>query len=320
MRNDKLKQGAAIAIKHMKKRHSSFKTRYNHLKEALRFVDVLRILGYGVKYWKNITNKHVQKVVDYWADKGLAVSTIKEYLSGVRIVAQFWGNERIAKDNKSFGLGKRDYINCKDRSLPQADFNRVVAILERGKVQYDRRFAAMLKLQRYLGLRTEESMKFRPHNSFLEDCQVHITEGTKGGKDRILRQITAEGQAAIECAQSVVPTGSNLIPKDPDMTEMTFRNKYYHRIGILGINKKKSGASSHGNRHAYMQNRYEQIAMFPCRIKFETRHDFVNNAIKTVGSKWKDADQLARKIIKIEAGHGPRRDDVVSQYLGSVAF
>ena len=55
----------------------STKTRVNHLREVKKFVEELRKQGYGVKHWKNITNKHVGVVVDAWKDRGLANATIR---------------------------------------------------------------------------------------------------------------------------------------------------------------------------------------------------------------------------------------------------
>ena len=55
-------------------RHGSAKTRHNHIKEARRFVETIRVLGYGVKRWKNVTNKHVGEAVDKWKDEGLQVA------------------------------------------------------------------------------------------------------------------------------------------------------------------------------------------------------------------------------------------------------
>ena len=41
-------------------------------------------------------------------------------------------------------------------------------------------------------------------------------------------------------------------------------------------------------------------------------------AENAAGKDWKKRNQDARQILKGELGHGPERDDVVSQYLGSV--
>jgi hypothetical protein len=56
-RTDSLITGAIKAIKSA--RRGSAKTQHNHIQEAKRFTETLRELGYGVRQWKNITNKHV---------------------------------------------------------------------------------------------------------------------------------------------------------------------------------------------------------------------------------------------------------------------
>ncbi len=58
-RTDTLIMQAIRVIK--KTRRGSSKTRHNHVKEARRFVNTIRELGYGVQRWKNISNKHVRK-------------------------------------------------------------------------------------------------------------------------------------------------------------------------------------------------------------------------------------------------------------------
>ena len=55
------------AIRGVKRyRRGSAKTRHNHIKEARRFVNTIRQLGYGVQRWKNISNKHVHQAVNKW--------------------------------------------------------------------------------------------------------------------------------------------------------------------------------------------------------------------------------------------------------------
>ena len=40
--------------------------------------------------------------------------------------------------------------------------------------------------------------------------------------------------------------------------------------------------------------------------------------MRIAGEGWRKLNQDARQIIKAELGHGPDRDDVVSQYLGAI--
>ena len=120
---------------------------------------------------------------------------------------------------------------------------------------------------------------------------------------------------AIQYAKEISGT-NNLIPEDH--SEKRWIQKYYRIIRGKGISHKACGASSHGNRHAYAQERYEAITGFKAPCKFETKEAFRQNAERIAGNNWRKLNQDARQIIKAELGHGPDRDDVVSQYLGSI--
>jgi site-specific recombinase XerC len=296
-------------------RQGSAKTRHNHIKEARRFVNTIRGLGYGVKRWKNISNKHVHQAVNKWKDEGLQVATIKEYLSGVRYICKVYGNNNIATENSQFGIGNRVMVDNRDKSLPKEVFERVVIELKKSENKDDQRIAAQLQLERYLGLRTEESCKFNGNKAILDDGRVFIQYGTKGGRERIINQVTEKGIEAIKYAKELSGK-DNLIPDK--YSEKQWVQKYYRVIRGKGISKKECGASSHGCRHAYAQDRYEEITGFKAPCKFESKEKYRKNAIRIAGEGWRKLNQDARQIIKAELGHGPGRDDVVSQYLGAI--
>ena len=298
-----------------KSRYGSAKTRHNHIKEARRFVDTIRKLGYGVKRWKNVTNKHVQEAVNKWKEERLQVATVKEYLSGVRTVCRMYGNDRIVTTNDVFGIENRVFVDNRDKSLPQEVFQRVVSELKDSSNRDDQRIAAQLQLERYLGLRSEEACKFNAYQALMNDRRVFIQHGTKGGRERIIHEVTIEGKAAIQYAQEISGKG-NLIPHD--QSERQWIQKYYRIIRGKGISKKACGASSHGCRHAYAQDRFESITGFKAPCKFKTKTEFRQNAENLAGKEWRKLNQDARQIIKAELGHGPDRDDVVSQYLGAI--
>jgi len=304
------------AIRGVKRyRRGSAKTRHNHIKEARRFVYTIRQLGYGVQRWKNISNKHVHQAVNKWKQEGLQVATIKEYLSGVRIVCRIYGNHRIAEENAQFGIGNRVMVDNRDKSLPQEVFNRVVTELKNSNNQDDQKIAAQLQLERYLGLRTQEACQFNGHKAVLADGRIFIQHGTKGGRERIISEVADKGMEAIQYAKTISGKG-NLIPSNHSLK--TWIQKYYRVIRGKGISKKECGASSHGCRHAYAQDRYEDITGFKAPCKFESKEKYRKNAIKIAGERWRKLNQDARQIIKAELGHGPDRDDVVSQYLGAI--
>lgn len=303
----------AIRIVH-KNKHGSAKTRHNHIKEARRFVTTIRELGYGVKRWKNITNSHVHKAVNKWKEQGLQVATIKEYLSGVRIVCRLYGNNQIAPNNAQFGIANRVLVDNRDKSLNQAVYERVINDLKNSFKSDYHRVAAQLQLERYLGLRVEESCKFNAHQALMTGGRVFVQHGTKGGRERIINEVTDKAMEAIQYAKEISGI-NNLIPNDH--SEKQWIQKYYRVIRGKGISKKACGASSHGCRHAYAQERYKTITGFMAPCKFESKADFRQNAENIAGQGWRKLNQDARQIIKAELGHGPDRDDVVSQYLGA---
>ena len=310
-RNDHLHTGAVRALRTAS---GSFKTRHNHLREAGRFVTTLRQVGYGVQKWENLTNKHVAAVVNQWQTEGLAVSTIKEYLSGVRTILRHFDNDRVAPDNRAFGLENRVYVTNQDKSVPQAVYEKAVAALKSSENINDNRIAAQLMLQRQIGLRKEESFKFNPERAHFSDGRVYISDGTKGGRERLVHQISAQGKAAITYAKTLL-SGANTMANT--MTERQWNNLFYRTITAHGITKEQCGASAHGLRHAYAQERYQALSGFAAPAKFASKEAFRANAQRVAGSAWRKLDQDARLLIKGELGHGPDRDDVVSVYLGS---
>jgi integrase len=242
-------------------------------------------------------------------------ATIKEYLSGVRTVCRLYGNNRIAMENGVFGIENRVFVDNRDKSLPQEVYSRVVTELKKSGKSDDNRVAAQLQLERYLGLRMEEACKFNSHQALMSDGRVFVQHGTKGGRERIVNEVSEKGMEAIRYAKEISGI-NNLIPNDH--SEKQWIQKYYRIIRSNGITKKACGASSHGCRHAYAQDRYKEITGFEAPCKFESKEEFRKNAVKIAGQGWRKLNQDARQIIKAELGHGPDGDDVVSQYLGAI--
>jgi len=300
----------------IKSNGGSGKTQKNHFHEAERFISTLNKLGFGVQKWENLTMRHVAAVVSHWLKiEGLAPATVKEYMVAVRICCNHYGNLRIGESkNEEFGIPNRVYVTNSDRSLHEKAFRDVVSNLRNGSLN-EQRLAGQLMLQRSLGLRFEESCKMNPVRAVLADGRVLISEGTKGGRDRILSSVSDAGRRALAFTQALISNRGSTM--DPSMTEAQWRKFAYGTLAKLGISRAESGASMHGNRHAYAQARYEGITGFASPCKFPSKAEFRANAERVAGKAWSKLDQDARLIIKSELGHGPDRDSVVSQYLGS---
>ncbi|PKN08018.1 MAG: integrase [Deltaproteobacteria bacterium HGW-Deltaproteobacteria-8] len=294
----------------------SAKTRYQHRAEAARFVCDLRAAGHGVQSWRNISNKHVAVVIERWRARGLGNATIKEYLSGVRAVARAYGNDTIRTANDFRGddggllVGPRIGVDNCNRAVPEKVYAAALEVLRVG-TEDAQRFAIHLRLMRTGGLRHEEARKLNPLRCLLADGRVFISDGTKGGRERMISAPSPAFLTAIEDAHRVVSRHGNLMPDG--MNERQWEKRAYAFACAAGISQAVCGASLHGLRHAYAQERYASITGFQCA----SAGGKLAEAMEIAGTAWRQLDSDARLLIKAELGHGPDRDDVVARYLGS---
>lgn len=298
----------------------SHKTQHDHIQEARLFARDLRDLGYGVQRWNNLSMRHVTAVVNTWQERGLSPATMKEYLSGVRTCARFYNNDRVADStNAEFGIVNRVYISNADKSTPADQYQQAVDQLKSSVDIRDHAVAAQLQLQRELGLRVEESTKFVPSRDLMADGRAYISAGTKGGRERMLPSDIAQSpgaQAATKYADQVARElgTKNTIPAK--MSERQYSGYYGRAVRGAGLTR-SAGGTSHGNRHAWAQNRYRTLTGFAPRATYDARGKFIAVTQQAAGDQWAKLDRDARLQIKSELGHGPDRDDIVSQYLGS---
>lgn len=255
-------------------------------------------------------------MVGTWKARGLGNATIKEYLSGVRVVARAYGNTGIRSSNDfrapdgTLLVGPRISVDNHNRAVPEAVYASALARL-RGGSEDERRLAVHVALMRTGGLRHEESRKLNPSRCLLADGRVFVSDGTKGGRERMISAPSPAFLAAISDARQVVSRHGNLMPDG--VSERQWEKKAYAMAHAVGVAKAMCGASLHGLRHAYAQERYAGITGFPCASAGGT----LAEAVLATGVGWRQLDRDARLVIKAELGHGPDRDDVVARYLGA---
>ena len=295
----------------------SYKTVYNHRKEASRFVETLRALGFGIEKWEKLTGRHVAPVVTAWQQAGLSVGTIKNYLAGVRAVCTAYGNKGISGENADFGLGRRNLTTNVNRAVPDQTFHLVVEHLRSAAPMACGRIALMLSYQREFGMRFEESCKFNPFRDVISERLIRIHVGTKGGRPRYL-EVTNDRQRAVihQAFESKFYNGprGGIIPRG--MREEHWRGKVYRDVRSVSLATTGDGLRMHGLRHTYAQERYRDVAGFwpPCR--YPSREDFMQAATLAAGPTWRQSDELARCAVREELGHSPGRIDIDRHYLG----
>ncbi|WP_027361955.1 phage integrase N-terminal domain-containing protein [Halodesulfovibrio aestuarii] len=255
MSKNKLLYGAKIALL-----TGSGKTQYNNRGQSIRFAKRLHQLGYQVQHWKNISNRHIGVVVDDWQQQGLAVSTIKAYLSSARQMCRAYGNDRIHKNNSEFGVGKRCYIATQSKAAPEIVYRGVLDQLLSGSERFQR-IARQLTVMHELGLRHEETRKINPTTALLPKGRIYISAGTKGGRDRILH---TPSQKQIDAVKKLAPfIGKNSNSGPDEVSEASWKKYVCKIVGRMGLCIRACGASLHGLRHAYAQARHKYLTNLP---------------------------------------------------------
>lgn len=311
------RDGLIEGIKHARLSGSE-KTKFAHKQEAGRFVEELREQGHGVQKWQNVTSRQLADVAEAWVNRGLAASTVHEYVSGVRQVAMSYGNDHLATasklrdvDGNAF-LDSRQYVTNQDKSVPQAAYEKAYERLASGEFGRDGQcLAEQMKLARYAGLRHEESRKADPLHTVRRDGTLEITEGTKGALHRWNANAYPEAREALH---ALVEFRDPKYHNTMQAAESAWEAKAYRMLHEVGIGRNlEAGASFHGLRHAYAHDRYHDMTGFDCPAKGGT----IEAAQAVAGEGWRALDREARDTLKTELGHGMDRDAVISLYVGS---
>jgi integrase len=141
-------------------------------------------------------------------------------------------------------------------------------------------------------------MKFQPSFADRADHLVLKASWTKGGKERVIPIRTEAQRDALNRARLLAGLGS-LIPSN--------RN-YVHQLRVYeGNTLRARQPRMHGLRHAYAQNRYEELTS--CKAPADG-----GPKSKTLSPEQRDTDRQARLVISQELVHG--REQATTSYLG----
>ncbi|WP_240057155.1 integrase domain-containing protein [Paraburkholderia azotifigens] len=123
-----------------------------------------------------------------------------------------------------------------------------------------------VELQATFGLRAQESMLLRPLQCLRVSGHLHVTDGTKGGRPRVV-PIDAEWQydLLILAARLANPRTGSMIP-DPWSLRKWY-SRFYDVLLKEGITHGARGVTVHGLRRAYLQRMYEQVTGVPAPIE-----------------------------------------------------
>lgn len=196
----------------------------------------------------------------------------------------------MAKDNAHYGVESRVFVTNVSKAR---DLDR--ELLEKIDDQHIR---ISLELQKALGLRREEAIKFIPEHA---DQGNHIrlkATWCKGGRERTIPIRNDEQRDVLKRARLLAERGS-LIPS---------HLMYVQQMCIYERETAKAGLYKlHGLRHRYGPIRYEDLTGWPAPACGGPSRDVLSEDQRL-------DDSIARLAITQELGHG--REQVTAVYLG----
>ena len=272
-------------------REGSYATQRNRERILTLAANELHQMGYRRMQARSLKPKHIEALVKHWQEKNLSIGTIKNRMAALR----WWATKVnklnvIARSNEHYGIPDRRFVTneSKAKELTENQLNKVKDIHVR----------MSLELQRAFGLRREEAMKFQPSYADQKDHVRLKASWTKGGKPRSIPVRTDAQREVLDRARSLAGFGS-LIPP---------HRSYVQQLRVYEGNTTRAGLSSmHGLRHAYAQERYEELTGWHCPAQGGPNHT-------TLSPEQRELDQEARMTISLELGH--EREQITAAYLG----
>jgi hypothetical protein len=251
----------------------------------------LHELGFKGLTPRNLKPKHVVALVKLWNEQKLALSTIKN-----RVAALRWWAEKVGKpdvippNNDALNIGQRVYVTNVSKAVVIDDDVLV-------KVP-DPNIRVSLELQRAFGLRREESLKFQPSYAIQENSIQLKGSWCKGGQERVI-PIRNDYQREVLKRVSELAGQGSLIPRH--LKYVQHLKRYEKACVDAGLHK------LHGLRHAYAQQRYEEITGWKAPAAGGPKSSELTPEQKKV-------DRAARLTISEELGH--HRESITAVYLG----
>ncbi len=272
-------------------REGSYATQMNRERMLTLIANELHELGYRKMSERSLKPKHIDALVKHWFDQRLSIGTIKNRMAVIR----WWAHKAdkqnvVARSNDHYGISDRRFIadESKAKSVTESQLEKIV----------DAHVRMSLELQQAFGLRREEAMKIQPSFADRGDHIVLKPSWTKGGKDRAIPIRTEAQRDVLDRARQLAGLGS-LIPSN--------RN-YVQQMRIYERDTVRAGLSNmHGLRHAYAQNRYEELTGWKCPAAG-------GPAKASLMFEQRVVDREMRLTISRELGH--EREQITAAYCG----
>ncbi len=271
-------------------REGSYATQRNRERMLTLIANELHDMGYRKMQARSLKPKHIEALVQKWQDNNLSIGTIKNRMA----VLRWWANKVnkqnvIARSNEFYGIPDRRFVTNESKA-------RDITREQLGKVK-DIHVRMSLELQRAFGLRREEAMKFNPSYADQGDNIKLKASWTKGGKPRTIPVRTEHQREVLDRARALAGFGSLIPPQRSYVQQLRVCEGHTTRAGLSRM---------HGLRHAYAQERYEELTGWKCPAAGGPDS-------KSLAPEQREVDHEARLTISQELGH--EREQISTAYL-----
>lgn len=297
---------AAILSEHNHRHGSKNKvvsniTKYQRSKRLFHCFHILWELGYKIEDPRNLAQKHIRALMDYWIENRFSPGTIQKQLSHLRVLCEWMGKHNMVKKASAYvddpALVKRTYAAKTDCTWPSrgVDIERLFARV----AEEDAYVVDQLRAELLFGLRPKEAMMLKPHQCDLGSV-LCVTDGTKGGRPRTVKIRHPEQREALDAWKE--RCGANESLSDQKLSLEQAINRYYRVMDACGITKKELGIWSYGLRKQYANTLYREMTGVASPVQGGTLIDY-------------ETDHAARLLVAEDLGHS--REQITNAYLGA---
>jgi len=283
-------------------------------REAILFMCMRQVrgLGYDIKSVYSLRGRHVEALVEKWKTEGVGAGAIQNRLAILRALSKWIGKEGMVLPTRHYALDNPERLRRrtsakedKSWSAKGIDCEKVFAAVA-GEDQY---VAMQLRLMEAFGLRREEAIQFKPHKCH-EGDQLRVRDGTKGGREQMIRITNDKQREVLDEAKRVVTRWDGAVA-EPGRTLKQNLNRFDYIMRRVGLTKDGLGITSHGLRHQRLNDIFEEVAGVPSPVRQMSKADGTAVIYKGDPLKWKQALQTVSNT----AGH--RRTHISFAYVGS---
>lgn len=268
-----------------------------------KMVRELHVLGYPITDVHYLKPKHVAVLMRHWEGEGRSASTLQKRFSYLNLLCRWIGKSGLLGPAASYlddpAAYQRVTAATYDHSWTARGVDPLAKIAE--IAQDDPAVARVLRLQYAFGLRIQEASLLNPARDLVDGQELRVVAGTKGGRPRTVPIETAAQRTVLaEAAQQAAFTRRSMIPVEFDLK--AWLAHVYRVLARHGVTR-QAGLVSHGLRHQYANDRYEELTGEPSPVR---------GGDPLAASR----DRDARLEVSARLGHA--RTGITSAYYGKV--